>query len=472
MRFLSGVSLFENLSPGALRTLAERGAELGFHRGDIVCRKGDPGQSMFIITSGIFEVFVEGEGEAQVLAHLRKGDYFGEMALLTGLPRSASVRSLAETRVFGLTRADFEDVLRSNVDIALDIIKTLSLRLAHSNVAATERGAAKVFVLLSMEPNLGRTTFAANLAAALAAQGAGRVALYDPNVASTAQAKLFGMADTFDIASTLVTTGRLDVAAVAREVRPGLLVLPPQRAGGPQLQEFQYHIPFQALRDHADVVVVDSSSTMAGLNREVIKSAEAVLLMVPATSPDPKAVLGQVERMILGPANVDASKVHLMLVQRAGDGAPTVPAGLAGQTVVVPPAPGTVQERPIVVDSDGATPFAAAVTGLARRLISGHVVELWVPVTATLDADRAKDVLHEARNRCPELLHDSRASQEPPPTIAPLPGVDVYMVLYGACSVEELRARMARLVETATDIKERLSLKRLYLRVDGRVDSM
>ena len=41
---------------------------------------------MFIITNGIIEVFIEAEGERQVLAHLRRGDYFGEMALLTGLP--------------------------------------------------------------------------------------------------------------------------------------------------------------------------------------------------------------------------------------------------------------------------------------------------------------------------------------------------------------------------------------------------
>ena len=471
-RFLAGVSLFENLDTTALEKIASRGAELGFRRGDVICRKGDPGQSMFIITNGIIEVFIESEGERQVLAHLRRGDYFGEMALLTGLPRSASVRSLADTRVFGLTKEDFEDVCRTNVDIALDIIKTLSLRLAHSNVAGTERGAAQVFVLLSMEPAIGKTTVAANMAYSLASSGDEKVAIFDPNLSNDSLAKIFGVEEQVDIASPLVSTGRIDVNSMLKEVKPKLSIFPPQTKGGPILQEFHYHVPFQALRDHVDVVVVDSSSTIAGVNREVIKAAEGVLLLIPADNSDLKATLGQFERMILGPANVDMARVKVVLIKREGHSEPQIPEDLGVDCCVIPDGAQALATSSLAVEKSSSSEFSQAINELSQKVRTGRAVELFVPITANIDGDRAKKVINDARQRCPELLHFSKASQDAPVGVPHDDRVAVFMVLYGSCSESQLRTKMAKLVDCATNIKEELSIDNLYLRVDGRLDTI
>ncbi len=471
-QFLAGVSLFENLDASALEEIASRGAELGFRRGDVICRKGDPGQSMFIITNGIIEVFIESEGERQVLAHLRRGDYFGEMALLTGLPRSASVRSIADTRVFGLTKEDFEDVCRKNVGIALDIIKTLSLRLAHSNVAGTERGAAQVFVLLSMEPSIGKTTLAANIGYALANMGEDKVALFDPNLSSDSLAKVFALEEQADIASPLVATGRIDASKLLREVKPKLHLLPPQTKGGPMLQEFHYHVPFQALRDHVDVIVIDSSSTIAGVNRDIIKAAEGVMLLIPASNSDLKGTLGQFERMILGPANVDMSRVKLVLMKKADDEDPSIPEDLGVDVCILPDGSDVLKESALATEKASSSAFSQKVTELSQKLKTGRTVELYVPITAAMDGDKAKEVINKAHHRCPELLHYSKAAQTAPAGVEVGEDVAVYMVLYGSSSEAELRTKMANLVDCATNIKEELSIENLYLKVDGRLDTI
>ena len=473
LSFLSGVSLFENLGSDALEVLAKRGAELGFHRGDIICKKGDPGNSMFIIAEGIIEVFVDTDNGKQVLAHLRRGEYFGEMALLSGLPRSASVRSLADTKVFGLTKEDFEDVCRRNVDIALDIIKTLSWRLARSNVSATDKSRAEVFVLLSMEPSIGRTTLAANLATAMSKIDEELVALYDPNLENGDLARSFSCDKTIDIASALISAEHVEVISNLIEVLPNLALFPPQKRGGAVLQEFHHHIPFQALRENVSTVVVDSSSTIAGVNREIIKAAEGVLLLLPARERDLKARLEQYERMVLAPANVDLARVKLVLIKGQGEEEPEIPEDLGVETVVLPP-----------LEDDGDLPlallcekrpdcdYAKRVSDLARKLRLGRTVELFVPITASMNVEGAKLAISEARSRCPELLHYSKACQTPPDGVDREQVVDVYMVLYGSASEAKLKGKMTSLLDCAGKIKEDLKLDELYLRLDGRLDKI
>ena len=87
--------------------------------GDIIFSEGDIGTEMFIIQSGIVELFKSIGGETRVLATLEKGDFFGEMSVLEDVPRNASARAKTDVEVVRINGATFDTMLKSNTEIAI-----------------------------------------------------------------------------------------------------------------------------------------------------------------------------------------------------------------------------------------------------------------------------------------------------------------------------------------------------------------
>lgn len=100
-----------------------------FSKGTILFREGDPGTDMFIIQSGKVQVKKKVCGEEEVLAELGPGEFFGEMALLEGLNRSATVEVTEESRILVIRPDTFQGLLKSNVEIAVKMLKKLASRL-------------------------------------------------------------------------------------------------------------------------------------------------------------------------------------------------------------------------------------------------------------------------------------------------------------------------------------------------------
>jgi rhodanese-related sulfurtransferase len=93
----------------------------------MIFEKGDPGDSFWVIQSGKVRVFrSDNEGVEISLSKLGPGQSFGEMALLTGEARSASVETIEETRALVLTKDQFDQVLKTHPDVSLTFIKQLS----------------------------------------------------------------------------------------------------------------------------------------------------------------------------------------------------------------------------------------------------------------------------------------------------------------------------------------------------------
>lgn len=93
--------------------------------GEIICREGEPGAEMYIILQGKVEI-VPGSGSPVTLA---AGDFFGEMALLDQLPRSATVRVVEDAVLLILTENNFKEVIGAEPLLALRIMKGMSTRL-------------------------------------------------------------------------------------------------------------------------------------------------------------------------------------------------------------------------------------------------------------------------------------------------------------------------------------------------------
>lgn len=116
-----------------------------FARGESIFEEGDLGMEMYIVHEGQIEILQDFEGEEKVLAVLDKGDFFGEMALLEDLPRTASARAATDATLIRINGATFDQMLRSKPEIAVRIMRKLSRRLRQTDEMLREAlGAANV----------------------------------------------------------------------------------------------------------------------------------------------------------------------------------------------------------------------------------------------------------------------------------------------------------------------------------------
>ena len=123
---LRRVSYFENCSNIQLRQLIEEGYRQVVPTGTIICRENAPGDAFYIILSGSVEVFSEQTGK--YIATRSAGDFFGEMSLLMGIPRTASIRSLEDTILFVVDRDNLQNLLLKHQGLADRISEELSSR--------------------------------------------------------------------------------------------------------------------------------------------------------------------------------------------------------------------------------------------------------------------------------------------------------------------------------------------------------
>jgi type IV pilus assembly protein PilB len=131
VQFLKNVKLFADLSPDSLAKLGTCLKTAEFPPAEVIVREGAPGVSMYIIKSGLVEVRKKDPttGIDFLVAQLSEGAAVGEMSLLTGKPRSATVTTVQPTVVFTLTRADFRNLLTQHPEISLGLARILAERL-------------------------------------------------------------------------------------------------------------------------------------------------------------------------------------------------------------------------------------------------------------------------------------------------------------------------------------------------------
>jgi CRP/FNR family transcriptional regulator, cyclic AMP receptor protein len=121
---LAGLPLFSGLSKRQLRKIAAVAEFEEFAQGDFVTQVGEPGDAFYLILSG--QAKVVGKPRAR---SLRVGDYFGEMALIDGEPRSATVTSASELQTMKLPRRPFLRLLQEEPRIAIPIMAELAARI-------------------------------------------------------------------------------------------------------------------------------------------------------------------------------------------------------------------------------------------------------------------------------------------------------------------------------------------------------
>lgn len=150
--YLRALPPFEDLSDERFSKLAKELSVVGYPKGRIVFNAGDRGDAFYIIKSGIVRVFIDApeSGEKIVLSNLSEGDYFGEMALLTGGPRSASIETVTNVSLIRLDRESFEGLLEEDPKVSISISNMLSQRLMQANL---QRAASEQFYKSKISPS-------------------------------------------------------------------------------------------------------------------------------------------------------------------------------------------------------------------------------------------------------------------------------------------------------------------------------
>ncbi|MGA2286303.1 MAG: cyclic nucleotide-binding domain-containing protein [Dehalococcoidia bacterium] len=127
---LASAPLFSELSRRDLKRLASATITRAYKKGDVIVKEGEDAVAFYLITKGRVSVVRGGDGKSQTaLASLTVGDFFGDMALLDSFPRSASIIASEDTECLVLSRWDFVAELRSNPNIAVQMLPVLSRRL-------------------------------------------------------------------------------------------------------------------------------------------------------------------------------------------------------------------------------------------------------------------------------------------------------------------------------------------------------
>ncbi len=143
---LKTVPFFRTLGKDGIEFIVERLKFKPFDAEERICEIGDPGDRLYIIISGRVRVVVypEGSKKETVIAYLGGGDYFGEMSLLTGEPRSATVITTEPSEMFILNKTDFDVIMERFPSITLSMGKIMSQRLRDTLQKAAQKGTDRI----------------------------------------------------------------------------------------------------------------------------------------------------------------------------------------------------------------------------------------------------------------------------------------------------------------------------------------
>ncbi len=207
---LRTMDIFEALPSEELETIAQLLRERRLAETEVLCRQGDPGDALFIVTGGRIRLSTtDPSGNEKVLTYFTDGQFFGEMSLLTGDPRSATAVAETDSQLLVLDKYAFDDLLASHAQIMREMLKVVSQRTLQTNqqLLADEPGntvtvgAGHVYAIFSPRGGSGKTTLTVNLAAQYALEQPERAALLDLSLTFGHAASQLGLAPETSLAA-------------------------------------------------------------------------------------------------------------------------------------------------------------------------------------------------------------------------------------------------------------------------------
>ncbi len=309
--FLKRIPLFAGLSPEDLAKIAARLQPLSLPKGAALFREGDDPDAMYLLVAGQARRLSTRAGTESVVAFLGRGDVAGETGLLTGNPRTSTVRLDSTSEILKLPRKDFEAILREHPTILLHLSRTLAARLIAQTSGPARPGMdARLIVLDPALPRVDRALLGWALGREMSVQTRKKVLLVDLSVDPGSIARAAGLAPRSVGEEELRSANLRDPGAIGGLSQehpdgPRILSVSPAALGG---RMFGSLYPFlNALRGGYDfAVVVLPGGERGDVERAALSEADRVLMAgcdamrpqfrhmeteVPALAPEPSRVL-------------------------------------------------------------------------------------------------------------------------------------------------------------------------------------
>jgi CRP-like cAMP-binding protein len=187
IELLRSMDLFAELEDTELAKIARLLKELKASENEIIFQQGEAGDALYIVLSGRVRIATTDHfGRERVLAFYGPGEFFGDMAVLTGEPRSAGASASTDVRLLQLRKEDFDLLVTTSVGMMRGMMRVMVERQAALNTRLTQEVGAtsgdvrgQVTVVFAPQGGAGQTVFTTNLAVALAQLTPDRVASVD-----------------------------------------------------------------------------------------------------------------------------------------------------------------------------------------------------------------------------------------------------------------------------------------------------
>ena len=192
--FLSRAPLFSSVPYEQLSEIAVFFTKQTYRKDDVVCRQGELGNSMFVIRSGIICLYKEVPERDIYIAQLKRGDFFGELSLLSNEPRNATAKVTLDAVVYCLDREHFELLLKKNRSIGLYLSRHYAKQMASENTKQVLGKKRSVFYAVSASgPDLGVSHFLYSVSFHISDESAKRVLVIEPHLSAGRIMEKYGL---------------------------------------------------------------------------------------------------------------------------------------------------------------------------------------------------------------------------------------------------------------------------------------
>ena len=143
VELLKGVPIFAKMEPAKLKLLAFTSERMNFAAGQEVCHQGDPGDAMYVILGGVADVLIDTPGGQIAVAEMKKNSFFGEIAILCDVPRTATIKAREPLSTLKISKDMFYRLVAEFPQMAIEIMRELAHRVEDTNQKLREATANK-----------------------------------------------------------------------------------------------------------------------------------------------------------------------------------------------------------------------------------------------------------------------------------------------------------------------------------------
>ncbi len=180
--FLKKVPLFSSIPDSQIRKIADCFHVLEAKKDAHIFEQGDLSDAMYIIRSGAVFIFSENQGRTPLQVELQRGDFFGEMALLSDLPRSGTAKVTLDATLFCLKKENFKTLLAQNRHIGLFLSRLYARRLSFGSTTESTPLTPTFYTVSATDPDLGLSHFLYSMSYHISTESDKKVLVVEPHL--------------------------------------------------------------------------------------------------------------------------------------------------------------------------------------------------------------------------------------------------------------------------------------------------